>query len=244
MKRVKDDFNKRKSEINRYFDFLEKLDKDRPRISFEEMGIHYTSPIDAELLKILKANGFLLIYNLVESFCRNFILEILTTVQGKNLTLKKLSQETQKLWIAQRVRDFKDPNTSTGKLEDCFYDMANSIINNTVIEFSTVINKIQNDERYDVFGLSGNIDKRKIQSLAKLYGFQSITPDAKEKAGADLEQIKIYRNKLAHGRITFTDCGKDKSVTQMVGYKNNAIEYLEEVLSNIENYITAKSFKA
>jgi hypothetical protein len=197
----------------------------------------------SELLKILKANGFLLIYNLVESFCRNFILEILTTIQGTRLTLKKLSQEAQKIWIAQKVKDFKDPMTSNEKLEVCFYDITKSIFDNTLIEFSNVIDRIENDERFDAFGLSGNIDKKKIQSLARLYGFEAITIPDKERAGADLEQIKAFRNKLAHGRITFADCGKDKSVTQMIGYKDNAVAYLEGVLTNIEDYIRTKKFK-
>lgn len=243
MKRVKDDFDKRKSELDEYFEFLSKLDKDNPILNYSEKGILYNYSVDTELLKILKANGFLLIYNLVESFCRNFIIEILTTIQDKRLTLKKLSDEAQKIWIAQKVKNYKDPNTTAEKLENCFHGMATEIINNTVIEFSSVINKIENDERFDTFGLSGNINKQKIRYLAEIYGFEKITPALKEKAGEDLEEIKNFRNKLAHGRITFRDCGKDKSVTQMVDYKNNTIEYLEGVLTNIEDYIKNTKFK-
>ncbi len=243
MKRFKDDFDKRKSELDEYFQFLSKLDKDKPTLHYSEKGISHTYSVDSELQKILKANGFLLIYNLVESFCRNFIIEILTAIQGKKLTLKKLSEEARKVWIAQKVKDYKDPKTSNEKLEGCFYGMATDIFNNTIIEFSTVIQKIETDERFDAFGLSGSIDKKKIQSLALLYGFNHITTTKKERAGADLEQIKIFRNKLAHGRITFKDCGKDKSVADMVSYKNNAIEYLEGVLSNIEDYISNTQFK-
>ena len=243
MKRVKDDFDKRKSELDDYFDFLSKLDKDVPTLHYSEKGTTHTYSVDAELLKILKANGFLLIYNLVESFCRNSLLEILTAIQVKKLTLKKLSEEAQKIWIAQKVKNYKDPNTSAEALEKCFHGMATDIINNTVIEFSTVINKIKTDERFDAFGLSGNIDKEKIRKLADAYGFKRITLPKKEKAGEDLEEIKNFRNKLAHGRITFRDCGKDKSVTQMVEYKNNAIEYLEGVLDNIEDYLKNTKFK-
>lgn len=243
MKRVKEDFDKRKVEINKYFEFLSKLDKDKPILQFLEKGIEYNHTVDSELKKILIANGFLLIYNLVESFCRNFILDILTTIQGKKLTLKKLSEETQKIWIAHKVKNYKDPRISNEKLEACFYEMANVIFNSTVIEFSEMIRKIETEERYDAFGLSGSITQSKIKSLARMYGFESLTPPKKEKAGESLEDIKIFRNQLAHGRITFADCGKDKSVTQMVDYKNNAVEYLEGVLDNIEDYLKNTKFK-
>ncbi len=247
MKRVKDDFDKRKSELNDYFEFLSKLDKDKPTLHYSEIGTthtkNYTYAVDRELQKILIANGFLLIYNLVESFCRNFILDILTAIQGRKLTLKNLSNETQKIWIAHKVKNYKDPRISNEKLEDCFYGMAEVIFNDTVIEFAEMIRKIETEERYDAFGLSGSITKGKIKSLANMYGFESLTPPKKEKAGESLDEIKDNRNKLAHGRITFRDCGKDKSVIQMVEYKNNAIEYLEGVLDNIEDYLKNTKFK-
>lgn len=243
MKRVRDDFNKRKSELDEYFDFLSKLDKDNPQLHYSERGIAHNYIVDDELLKILKANGFLLIYNLVESFCRNFIVEILTTIQKKKLTFKKLSEETKKIWIAPIVKNYKDPFTSAEKIENCFYKMADDIINNNLIEFSEVITKIQMEERYDAFGLSGSITKGKIRALASMYGFESITSPREEKAGESLDDIKISRNQLAHGRITFKDCGKDKSVTQMLEYKNNAIEYLQAVLVNIETYLQTTKFK-
>lgn len=247
MKRVKNDFDKRKTELNEYFNFLSKLDKEIPTLHYSEVGVNetknYTYTVNNELQKILIANGFLLIYNLVESFCRNFILDILTAIQGKKLTLKRLSEETQKIWIAHKVKNYKDPRISNEKLEDCFYGMANVIFNSTIIEFSEMIRKIETEEKYDPFGLSGSITQSKIKSLARMYGFESLTPPRKEKAGESLEVVKTFRNQLAHGRITFADCGKDKSVTQMIDYKNNTVEYLESVLVNIEDYLENTKFK-
>lgn len=242
MKMVKEDFNKRKTELNKYFDYLLMLDKDNPTLHFSDQNGQFIHKIDAELVKILKANGFLLIYNLVESFCRNFTTEILNVIEGKKLTLKKLSPEAQKVWILLKVKQFKDPSTSQETLEKCFHDMMCDIFNNTFIEFNTVTSKIKN-EHYDAFGLAGSIDKKKIQKLGYMYGFNPITLPDKEKAGEDLSVIKQSRNKLAHGRITFAECGKDKSIKQMNDYKNNAISYLEGILSNVETYIKAKRFK-
>lgn len=233
MQRAKSDFDKRKLEIELYFDFLSKLDHDKVVLHFEEKGVAMQHKIDDELRKILKANGFLLIYNLVESFCRNSLWEILSAINTEKIDLKKLSNDAQLLWIKSKVKAYKD-NANSIKLEAHIHTIATEIINNTLIDF-------QEDSEF--IELSGNIDKRKIKELAKIYGFDPVVPPDKEKAGEDLLEIKTTRNNLAHGRITFAECGKPVSIIQMIKYKDNAINYLEGVLRNIEDYITHSRFK-
>jgi len=233
MQKAKDDFEKRKSEIESYFDFLHKLDHDKVVLHYEEKGAAKTHKVGDELIKILKANGFLLIYNLVESFCRNSLWEILSAINIENLDLKKLSHQAQLLWIKSKVKAYKE-NANATKLETHIHNIAISIINDTLIDFQ------ENSEFID---LSGNIDKKKIRELAQIYGFNPIVSADKEKDGEVLLEIKTTRNNLAHGRITFAECGKPVSITQMIGYKNNTINYLEGVLNNIEDYITQSRFK-
>ena len=233
MQQTKDDFNKRKVEIDLYFNFLSKLDHDKATLHYEELGVPKQYKFDDELEKILKANGFLLIYNLVESCCRNSLWEILLAIKTENLSLKKLSDEAQMLWIKSQVKNYKD-NANAVKLEKLIHTIAKEVINNTVVDFK------QDSEFMD---LSGNIDKKKIRELANTYGFQPTVAADKEKAGDDLLEIKTNRNHLAHGRITFADCGKPVSIIQMVKYKDNAVVYLEAILDNIEDYISNLKFK-
>lgn len=233
MQRAKDDFDKRKSEIETYFDFLAKLDHDKVILHYEEKGVAKQHRIDDELGKILKANGFLLIYNLVESFCRNSLWEILSAINIENVDLKMLSNEAQLLWIKSQVKIYKE-NANTTKLETHIHAIATDVINNTLIDFK---------EGSEFIDLSGNIDKRKIRELASIYGFDPVVAADKEKAGEDLLEIKTTRNNLAHGRITFAECGKPVSIPQMIKYKDNAINYLEGVLANIEDYIVNSKFR-
>jgi len=233
MQKAKEDFDKRKLEIECYFDFLSKLDHDKVVLNFEELGVAKQHKIDAELGKILKANGFLLIYNLVESFCRNSLWEILSAINTESVGLKMLSEHTQLLWIKSKVKFYKE-SVNVSKLENHIHAIATDVINNTLISFQ---------EGSEFIDLSGNIDKRKIQELAKMYGFDPVVAADKEKAGDDLLAIKTTRNNLAHGRITFAECGKPVSIIQMIKYKDNAISYLEGVLSNIEDYIVNARFK-
>ena len=233
MQKAKDDFDQRKAEIEAYFDFLSKLDHDKVILHFEEKGTAKQHRVSDELVKILKANGFLLIYNLVESFCRNSLWEILSAINIEYLDLRKLSNEAQLLWIKSKVKAYKD-NANTIKLENHIHAIATDVINNALIDFK---------EGAEFVDLSGNIDKRKIRELAQIYGFDPIVTAEKEKSGEDLLEIKTTRNNLAHGRITFAECGKPVSIIQMIKYKDNAIDYLEGVLSNIEDYISNSRFR-
>lgn len=240
MKKAKSDFDKRKAEINKYFEFLEKLDKDMPKISYSELGITKTSKIDLELIRILKANGFLLIYNLVEASCRNSIWEILTAIKKKKLSFKRLSEEVQDLWIKQKIKNLREASNST--LKKNFQELAEEIINNSIIEFKVALEKLEAGET-NVFDISGNIDAKKIREIAIICGFNSKVGKVRERAGVCLETIKINRNLLAHGRKTFTECGQVPTVQDMISYKNDAISYLEGVLLNIEDYINNTKFK-
>lgn len=245
MKKANQDFEKRKVELEKYFQFLSTLDMDNPILHFSEKGKLGTYKVNDELLKILKANGFLLIYNLIESACRNSLLEILTAIQSKKLSLKKISEQVQLLWIKQKTQNLRDPKTKIETIDGQFHAIAKEVIENTIIDFAVTIKKIEdpNSADLDLFGLSGNINADKIRGMAKVCGFESSVGAAKEKAGADLEEIKVRRNHLAHGRITFAECGKTYSVKEMCRYKDNAVYYMEGILQNIEKYIKTNKFQ-
>jgi len=241
MTETRDDFNKRKAEIEKYFSLLEILDKDELKISYKERRRVKNYSVDDELLKILKANGYLLIYNLLEATCRNSLIQILSSIQESNLSLASLSEKVQLLWVRQRVKGMNDPAMKEVTMEKRLYNVVKDVINAAVIEFDETIKQARIDGK-DIFNLSGNIDAKQIRILADNYGFNSSVSADNERAGADLSDIRVMRNKLAHGRITFADCGKDCSVAQMISYKENCIRYLSAILDNIEQYINDKAF--
>ena len=74
------DFNQRAKEVRKYFLFLKNLEQKNIQLSIGDISqistnknVNKIKPIDAELDKTLKATGFLLLYNLVESTMRNAI---------------------------------------------------------------------------------------------------------------------------------------------------------------------------
>ena len=82
------------------------------------------------------------------------------------------------------------------------------------------------------------MDAGEIRKVANKVGFGEVSD------GRYLVKIKEKRNQLAHGELSFGDVGKDHSVNDMMTYKDNAVEYLQEVMVSIETYISSKNYAA
>ncbi|WP_223300647.1 MAE_28990/MAE_18760 family HEPN-like nuclease [Oscillatoria nigro-viridis] len=66
METVLFDFNTRAKDVDDYFIFLESLEKQTTKLAvFDPAGTYKIQSLDPELAKTLRANGFLLLYNLV-----------------------------------------------------------------------------------------------------------------------------------------------------------------------------------
>ena len=215
---TKSEYNKRLSEVDIYFDTLQLLDKGNCKIVCADiLGQQTDKDIDSNLSTILKANGFLLLYNLIEATIRNSINAIFVSVHSQNITFKHLTDNLQKLWVRQEVKNIKH--------EDIF-NLSKKILENELILFKA-----------ECVNISGNIDAQKIRDIAKQFGYQE------SRNGRDLITIKDKRNKLAHGEYTFSEIGKDYTVRDLIDFKNNTKNYLDDVLSNIEQYINNKDYK-
>lgn len=87
MQTVLIDFQERVEEINRYFAFLEKLEQETLQLSvLKDDGQRENIPLDSQLIKTLKANSFLLLYNLVESSMRNAVTAIFDELKNKKVS--------------------------------------------------------------------------------------------------------------------------------------------------------------
>jgi len=215
---TKSEYNKRLSEVDIYFDTLQLLDKGSCKIVCNDiLGQQSEKDIDSNLSTILKANGFLLLYNLVEATIRNSINDIFVSVHSQNITFRHLTDNLRKLWVKQEIKNLKH--------EDIF-NLSKKILENELILFKA-----------ECVNISGNIDAQKIRDIAKQFGYQETGN------GRDLVTIKDKRNKLAHGEYTFSEIGRDYTVRDLIDFKNNTKSYLDNVLSNIEQYINNKDYK-
>jgi hypothetical protein len=182
-----------------------------------------SSSVDDELNKILKSNLLLMLYNLIESSISNAIEEIHNDIYRNRTSYDELKTELREVLI-KHLKNYLSPK-----------------------DFVLTINNIALDivkKSFDKGRISnGNIDSRKIRELGLNYGFSSSTTFAQTKNGACLLVIKSRRNDLAHGTFSFTEVGKDYTIQDLEQMKNETINYLREILDNIESYLVGQEYK-
>lgn len=174
------------------------------------------------LNKILKSNLLLMLYNLVESTMSNAVEEIHNSIHVTSTSFNSLKKEIRKILIGY-LKSYLNPSDFVDSISDISVD---------IIKKCFIKQKI----------FSGNIDGKKIRELSAEYGFNSTTDYSKTKNGNCLLDIKGKRNDLAHGVFSFTEVGKDYSIMDLEKMKDETINYLSEILTNIETYLTNKEY--
>lgn len=223
MKTTRAEYTKRLNEVTLYFETIKLLDNGECSIICKDINGGTTEKIiDGELAKIMKANGFLLLYNLIEATIRNSISAILNSISTDKLTFKLLSDNLKKLWINQEINKTKD----ISKFKEKVSELSEKILNDKLLEFSN-----------ECVNISGNIDAQRIREIAKKFGY------LEPKDGRGLQTIKDKRNQLAHGEFTFSDIGKNYTSNDLIDYKSEVVTFIENVLNNVETYINAKGYK-
>ena len=236
MHSVRQDFAKRQSEIEEYLDFVDIVNSqakgNKIRYTSINLGKEEEAKVSDQLQKVLIANGFLLLYNLIEATMRNSLAEIFDKVTDDGLDYGNLSQNLRDIWLSQGTKNLRS-NFKSEKLTQTVRAIADSVLKEETI----VLDKRKLD-------FSGNLDARKIRVIATKYGFNQTSMNAE-----NLVTIKNKRNYLAHGDYSFSEIGKDYSSGDLQDFKNETITFLNDVIIQIklflreENYLTKKEIE-
>ena len=226
MKTVIAEFEERVAEIELFFRHVEAIEEKDGKLSVAASTGRRLRGLDPQLVKVLKANLFLLLYNLTESSMRQAIMQILDTISQERIMYSQASDEIKRLWIEFGHKRFK--NRSTQEIFDSLKGLAKDVIR---VEFRSEI----------ISG--GNVDARKIREFGGTYGFSCKT-HRNANNGVRLHDVKCRRNDLAHGLVSFAQCGRNYTVSDLRQTKHQVIMYLRAVLRNIDRYLNAKQFRA
>lgn len=229
MDNTKSDFEQRKKEVEIYFSFLDILDKETTFLEYTKDSQNIKKAISKDIQRILIANSFLILYNLIEATIRNAIVEIYEKIQEDGLNYSNLSQNFKKIWIKNKIKNLKEGSFNINTLQTHVENIINNVIDNEIVLLAK--------ENIDI---SGNIDAKKIKLLAKEMGFDEVS---NIQNGINLVTIKNKRNSLAHGNHTFYDVGKDITIKNITTYKDETFLYLQDVITNIENFINEKKYQ-
>ena len=212
-------FKEKTIEVNVYFSHLEDLLMNDGYVISKEGK---NQKISNELAQILRANSFLLLYNLIESCISQAVEEI-----HSDIVRNEIEYNTVKITIRKEIMKFIRKDVST----DIFVQDVKNIITD-VLKYYPTSRKM----------FSGNVDAKEIRNVAERYGFSSETNKSQTKDGYNLLTVKEKRNDLAHGFISFQECGKGYTIQEIINIKNEVIFYLEQILSNIQIYINNKDY--
>jgi len=237
MQAAKQEFAKRVGEINQYFTLLEKVENDFRLLSKNEEESYI---INEELFKVLKANGFMLLYNLIESTVLNCIITIFDELREKGLSYDRISEKLRKYWLKYCYKHDDKIKSAT-------------VVNQLFLITENIINQLPIDIEIQKIDGAGSLDTIRIKKVADELGVELNLPRFnKNLHGETFQRIKKYRNDLAHGKSTFSDIGRDITYTGdkanglkglgLTHFKQYTIEHLEDFISDIETYLSEKRY--
>jgi hypothetical protein len=237
-------FESKKQELNAYFEFVLMAEHDIGERTYPLRGetVHF------HLVKVLKANCFLMLYNLVEGSMTDAIDEVFEAITKQNCVFKELIPAYQRLWLAYQnglvkiaAESAKAKNPAQNKIRkslphvlaqlESFQIMPFTDKDGTCYEHYKAYLKVM-----DASDWSGNLDARKMRELSEKYAFA--VPERCD----DLVKIKNIRNQLAHGEINFSEAGSEL-ISELMRIKTNVLEYMEAILLNINEFIENDGFK-
>lgn len=224
MQAIFDMFDERVSEIELYFNALTELDNEVASRSVEKPYCN------DDFVKILKANTLIMSYNLVESTVMGGILEIYDKLKQDGLTYSGVRKEIQDIWFSYKFSQVYDPNSHFNSYKGKALEIVNSILTGEVIELDRKATAI-----------SGNLDAQQIRNVCSDHGIV-FQPGAGCRGGMALETVKERRNDLAHGTLSFAECGRDYSIDDLKTIKDETVLFLQGLLDGMKRYYDEKQY--
>ena len=229
-------FEERLAEIESYLVFLEGIEVEArsgpPRLG--ATGVLITT----QQQRILYSGIFLQLYNLVEATvvrCLDGVTEAALNV-GAWLP-GDLTSELRREWVRVVARTHVEMNYEN-RLENALILCQHLVGALPVLGF-----KVEK-------GGGGNWDDEAIENIASRLGFNLQVTEATYSAIkrpfrddlGPLQLVKKLRNSLAHGNISFAECGENLTVGELRDLANRTAIYLREVVSAFRAYIDGHQF--
>lgn len=217
-------FSERINEIELYYSALQELDENSKNSDQDQ------SYFKDDFIKILKANALLMIYNLVESIVMGGIMEIYDKFKQEGLTYSSVRKEIKDIWFSYKFKQVYDKSAHYHSYKDKALEIVNSIMTGEIIELDRKAAEI-----------SGNLDAQQIRNVCNDHGIK-FSIDISCKGGVVLETVKDRRNSLAHGILSFAECGRDYSIQDLEKIKDQTITFLKGLLDGMKDYYDGKYY--
>lgn len=231
MSDLSDRFEERFAEISAHLDLIDGIEK------LVQSGIPRLGddgpPVTAPQQRILNSSVYLQLYNLVEATVTNCLDAVSKAAMRRaEWAPGDLTDELRREWVRYMART-NLPSGPEKRLEDAIGLCDYLVAALPVVEFD--IEK----------GGGGNWDDAAIKRIAARIGFdlrvsRGVEREVKRKIRNDLGSLALIvdlRNALAHGRLSFVDCGQDDSAAELRKLASRVAAYLREVVAAFDLFI-------
>lgn len=230
-------FEDRLDEITAYLDFLEEIEK-LATAGVPRLGGTSGAVVTPQQTRILYSSVYLQLYSLVEATITRCLDQLTnaTLADGRWLPADMVAA-LRREWVRVMVGSHKDLNYEN-RLRQAF-DMCDHLVGALPVTSFKL-------ER----GGGGNWDDKNIEAIAKRIGM-TLKVSAKAKRGVKqkfrdemgaLGLVVKLRNDLAHGSLSFAECGENDTVSELRDLTTKAATYMREVVTAFESFIDEHQF--
>ena len=212
-------FEDRKEEINFYYSIM---------IEIESADGHIETIDNNRLVKIMKSNLLLMLYNLVEACVVSGMMEIYEDLKNDGCSYNSVISEIQYIWAKNEINEIYGPTTERIAYEN----RVQRIIQNITSESPIILSR-------DALGVSGNLNAKKIKEICDRHRIRYRL----ETRGELLERVKLERNNLAHGDVSFSDCARNLSLSDLETIKNEVFLFIDGILKGMTDYYIGKQYR-
>lgn len=212
-------FEDRKEELELYYSIMLDLEHNSPNIKTLN---------NSRFFKILKSNYILMLYNLVEACTVSGIYEIYESLKNDCCTYDDVIDEIKDIWAKYQVACIYGPTTGRSTYENKARQIADDIIQRR----SIILNKSS-------LKINGNLDAKIIKDLCDKHRIRYVAKDRT----ASLKHVKDKRNSLAHGDVSFSECARDLTLSDLEKIKETVTEFMQGILDGMKNYYDNKGYR-
>lgn len=226
------EFQERSKDVLEYLNLLKFMDsvatnKRKPIESESYQGNMISYLPNRDCQKILRANFYLILYNLVESTLNTVISVVKDTINDERVPLNKLVTRLILLHISGLYKDV----TSQNRILEISKDFYQKTVNNE----NVLLEKLG-------FNTSGNVDYNYFQRVVGAIGCRGKLTIEENRVKDAMERTKDHRNKLAHGNWSFSVAGSMLTLSQIEEDYQCIYDYLNQSLYNLESFLDNKKY--
>lgn len=228
-------FRERSDEVYLYLQLLQQIEtasqSGPPRIEGSR------TPIAVGQQKILYSSLYLQLYNLVEATVARCIEAVVEAAVRRGATASDLNEAMRSEWVRSFARthvDLKAENRLRFAVAMCDHLLGQLPIG--IFDLDS--------------GGGGNWDDSEIEKISKRVGVRlqisraarmAVHKIRRDNMGA-LKLVKNRRNRLAHGSLSFVDCGDGVTVAELWAVTDAIVSYLHDAIRCFGKYIDLYEF--